>query len=225
MWEKKNQKKKKKLVTFFVFFSFFLLCFIEEMSRVYVLSQSQYTVIAMLWSCVMARDVWYPCVVSSWLINLVEILVWVTLFTVLAVIARHYSLQTPLPSHWCSYIADHLHILCYNWNASWVSTEGGRPGISPLHNQFSTPQNSQRVILVIMTEADGGPKLPKNFLGEHTPRPPLGVLYFAHCITYDRLFPPSNKNPVWNPGIPGTQSLRNTRSQDNNFMAIAYHSV
>ena len=44
----------------------FLGCPLEStVSRVCVISQSRYTVIAMLWSCVMARDVWYPCVVLS----------------------------------------------------------------------------------------------------------------------------------------------------------------
>jgi len=37
---------------------------------------------------------------------------------ILVAIAQHH-----LPSHWCSYVADRLYILCYNWKLCIPGTE------------------------------------------------------------------------------------------------------
>ena len=42
-------------------------------------------------------------------------------------------------------------------------------------------------------QVDKGHKFPKNFLGGAYPQTPLDAVYLTHCVTYDRLFPPSNK--------------------------------
>jgi len=37
------------------------------------------------------------------------------------------------------------------------------------------------------------------YLGGAYPQTPLGALYFTHCVTYDRLFPPSKKKTCMKP--------------------------